>query len=434
MTPFDASKQASSLNGFGWILRPYKNSFGLFSVLLIFVAVLSVWLVSLISYQYKHRYFDQLSGIYPPIFSKANHNVDWPLIQESVRGISAVRKEHFGRLIDVCIDDNKGVGFRPVRTGIRTLSDETLAEQAAKYAASNINQRALEREVKGEVEGNVEGNAEGVWMSSTLYEVVFGEPYMGDTSNKTLTLIGRVKRRNREFVNAKTCQTNGRKVELPIIKVLPLAGGVRWLILRKTDVSRLNVAKQLTTINSVYTRAIGEKERWVYKDIQRFIALDPAKSVHLSTVKYWIDELPSALQIELEKIVTRFYIFLMLTFVMVMSFMINLYLMTQKNLQENFYLLRYYGVSRTAFFGKSALVLAGFWFTQSFVGFWVAYWLLSLTQPELFSGFGMSNYLKSVASQMTAFLALFTVVLPLCYMGYHFWTKDHNRKWKDIQH
>ena len=417
MTSFEPSKQASSLNGFGWILRPYKNSFGLFSVLLIFVAVLSVWLVSLISYQYKHRYFDQLSGIYPPIFSKASHNVDWPLIQENVSGISAVRKEHFGRLIDVCIDDNKGVGFRPVRTGIRTLSDETLAEQASKYAV-----------------GAVEGEAQGIWMSSTLYEVVFGEPYMGETANKTLTLIGRVKRRNREFVNAKTCQTNGQKVELPIIKVLPLAGDVRWLILQKSDVARLNVAKQLTTINSVYTRAIGEKERWVFQDIQQFIADDPTKAVHQSTVKYWIDELPSALQIELEKIVTRFYIFLMLTFVMVVSFMINLYLMTQKNLQENFYLLRYYGVSRTAFFSKSALVLVAFWFAQYFVGFWIAYWLLLMTQPELFAGFGMSNYLKSVASQMTAFLALFTVVMPLGYMGYHFLTKDHNRKWKDTQH
>ncbi|MCJ8274918.1 MAG: hypothetical protein MJK04_36640, partial [Psychrosphaera sp.] len=131
---------------------------------------------------------------------------------------------------------------------------------------------------------------------------------------------------------------------------------------------------------------------------------------------------------------TRFYIFLMLTFVMVMSFMINLYLMTQKNLQENFYLLRYYGVSKTAFFSKSALVLAVFWFTQYFIGFWVAYGLLLLTQPELFAGFAMGNYLKSVLSQLTAFLALFTVVLPLAYMGYHFWTSDYNRKWKDIQH
>ncbi|NQZ09065.1 MAG: hypothetical protein HRT35_18060 [Algicola sp.] len=413
MSQFDASAQASSLNGFGWILRPYKNSFGLFSVLLIFVAVLSVWLVSLISYQFKHRYFDQLSGIYPPIFSKASHNVDWPLIQQNVRGISGVYKEHFGRLIDVCIDDNKGVGFRPVRTGIRTLADETLADQVDKYTA-------------------VEG--EGVWMSSALYEVVFGEPYMGDTGSKTLTLISRIKRRNREFVNAKTCQTNGRKVELPIIKVLPLAGDVRWLILRKSDVARLNVAKKLTTIYSVYTRAIGEKERWVYQNIQDFIANDPAKTVHHSTVKYWIDELPSALQIQLEKIVTRFYIFLMLTFVMVMSFMINLYLMTQKNLQENFYLLRYFGVSKTTFFSKSAMALTVFWFTQYFVGFWVAYGLLLLTQPELFAGFAMGNYLKSVTSQLSAFLALFTVVLPLGYMGYHFWTNDYNRNWKDTQH
>lgn len=423
MTLFDSKNLASTVDGFGWILRPYKNHFGIFSVLLVFVAVLSVWLVSMMSYQFKQRYFNELSGIYPPIFinkrAETNANIDWDEVQKNVHGIDSVRKEHFGQLIDVCIDDNKGVGFRPVRTGIRTLADETLTEQTAKYGTGS------DTDITGQ----------GLWMSSALYEVVFGEPYTGNNSAKTITLIARIKRRNMEFVNPKTCQTNGRRIDLPIIKVLPLASETRWLVLRKTDVPKLNVAKQLTWITSVYTASIGNKERAIYQAIaeQTMVTKAQDNPFMMSPVKYWIDELPTELQIQLDKIETRFYLFLLLTFVMVLSFMINLYLMTQKNLQESFYLLRFYGVNKNRFFVQIAIVLILFWLCQYGAGFFAAWGLLRLAQPGLFANFAPLDYVLGATTSFSWVVAVVTVAFPMLYVYYHFWTKAHNCHWKGTQ-
>ncbi len=388
--------------GFAWILRPYKNSFGVVSILLIFVSILSVWLVSMMSYQYKQRYFNELSGIYPPIFARANADIDWDEIQQQVSGIKAVRKEHFAYLIDVCVDDGKGVGFRPVRSGIRTLAPDTLNEQALKYGATD---------------------QPGIWMSSALYEVIFGEPYVaGANTAQQLGLIGKLKRRKGHKFNRETCQTNGPTVQMPIIKVIPLAHEARWLIIKVSDTRSLNLSRQLTRISSVYTDTLGWDEWQIFQQI----AL-------LGPVNYWIDELPADLQINLERLETRFFIFLLLTFVMVLSFLFNLYLMTQKTFQQSFYLLRHYGVSKRQFFTHVAVALWLFWLIQSGLSFIATVYLLSILQPELFSLFSPLDYLQSLSKTSLAVVMFCSLLLPLTYLLPYFFRRHYNERWKGIQ-
>ncbi|MFT4925926.1 MAG: hypothetical protein ACI8WB_002021 [Phenylobacterium sp.] len=406
---------AQSLNGFGWVLRPFKNSSGLLSVLLIFITVWSLWLVSMVSWQFKQHYFDELRGIYPPIFTKANHNHDWPALKNHLSAITAVRKEHFTTLVDVCIDDNKDVGFRPVRTGIRTLAAPTLIEQSNKYQPN--------------------GQA-GVWMSSTLYEVIFGHPYAESTSspndNHTLTLVARLKRRSQETLNHKTCQTNGAKITLPIIKVLPLATPARWLILRKADLPQLNISKKLTPVTSIYTSANGNAERAVVNAINLYLQQNKQNGI-AAKVNYWIDELPFSLQVQREKLDIRFTLFAFLNCAMMLFFMIGFYLIQQKALQENLYLLRYYGVSKKSLFGHASSALTLFWLSLYVLGFVVAWQLLTVTQAKLFVDFNPLDYLHSFINGLTVLLLLSPGLLALLYLYYHFWTPAFNQQWKDSQ-
>ena len=395
-------KLSSSINGYAWILRSYRNRLGAFSVLLIFISVVAIWMVSLLTYQYKSLYFDELKGIYPSIFTKKSDRTNWSELTMKVKGIKDVRKEHFGTLVDVCIDDGKGVGFRPIRTGVRSLNIDTIKEQKTRY---------LSFEQKG------------VWISSELYEVIFGEPPSDVVTDKKISLIARPNYSNNESVNPITCETSAKKIELPIIRVLALANNARWLIVRTKDTPYLNLNRLLTEVTAVYSDYIGKDELQLYENISSY-----------TSVKFWINELPTNLQVNLDKLETALLIFMLLTFVLAISFLLNLYLMTQKTLQESFYILRFYAVRKKQFLWRVFIGISLFWLVIFSGGFLCSYLILLLIQDSLFESFNIIFFIQNIPVLYFFYVFIFSVILPIMYIYTHFIVKNYNIKWKGTQH
>jgi len=384
-----------SLLGYSWLLRSYFNRLGLFSTFLIFLTLTTLWLVSIITHQYKVTYFNELRGIYPPLYTHPGALLNFAK-ENKLEG--AIKQEHFMISLDVCIDDNKGLGYRPIRTGVRSLSHNTIAAQTSLYGAKNTH---------------------GVWLSSELYEVIFGEPASNIIENKSIKLVAS----DGDYLNPLTCQTNSSSIELPILKVIPLKSTDKWLIVKTETVESMYLDVRLNQIDVLYPTVSGNDEQQLYAKLRR----------HLD-VKYWVEQLPYTLQVNLKKLQMGVLLFLAMTCLMAISFVANLYLMTQKTLQENFYILRFYGVKRRRFFKSAFIALSVFWLMQFGLSLTVAYGILAFSDAELFQGFDLVSYLLNIPINIYIGLFFSSVFLPLLYILTHFVGNKYNHKWKDTQH
>ncbi|PKG83285.1 hypothetical protein CXF85_11180 [Colwellia sp. 75C3] len=388
----DILQKAKQLNGFGWVLRPYQNRLGVFSLLLIFTSLITLWLVNILTFQYKVTYFDELRGIYPPIFSHPGE-VDEQLIPVNVDR----REEHFMEGLTVCIGDSRGIGVRPIETGVRSLAIESLAEQNIRYPQSE---------------------QAGVWLSNELYEVIFGRPYNALQDSKKLINLYK---NNGAYFNLKTCQSDAKMNSYPILGVLPLHSNARWLVLRYQDVEPLNMAIRLAQVDVFYSKPHNERE--VFNAI----------NTHAKVI-YWIEQLPYHLKLILKKLQLGAFIFLTLTALMSLAFITNLYLMTQKSLQEGFYMMRFYGSNKSHLLRHAGIALSVFWLLMFSAALACAYAVLSVISKPLYDSFELFSFLASIPWYAYIITLLCTLVFPLVYILSHFYTRKFSQRWKDTQH
>jgi len=388
----DILQKAKQLNGFGWVLRPYQNRLGVFSLLLIFTSLITLWLVNMLTFQYKVTYFDELRGIYPPLFSQPGE-VDEQIIPANVHR----RKEHFMERLTVCIGDSRGFGVRPIETGVRSLTIESLAKQNQRYP---------------------QNNQAGVWLSNELYEVIFGRPYnaLKDTK-KVIELY----RSEGTYFNLNTCQSDAELNSYPILGVLPLHSHERWLVLRYQDVEPLNIAIRLAQVDVFYGKPHNEREVFNYLKTH-------------AEVSYWIEQLPYHLKLILKKLQLGALIFLTLTALMSLAFITNLYLMTQKSLQEGFYMMRFYGCNKSHLLRHAGIALTVFWLLMFSSALTCAYAALGVISKPLYDSFELFNFLASIPWYTYIITLLGTLIFPLIYILSHFYTRKFSHRWKDTQH
>jgi len=388
----DILQKAKQLDGFGWVLRPYQNRLGVFSLLLLFTSLIALWLVNILTFQYKVTYFDELRGIYPPIYSHFGE-VDEQIIPTNVQR----RKEHFMEGLTVCIGDDRGIGVRPIETGVRSLAIESLNEQNKRYPNSD---------------------QVGVWLSNELYEVIFGRPYNAlNDSQKSINLY----QNTGDYFNLKTCKSDAETNSYPILGVLPLHSNERWLVLRYQDVAPLNIAIRLVQVDVFYSKPHIEREIFNYLNTH-------------ANVSYWIEQLPYHLKLILKKLQLGALMFLTLTGLMSLAFITNLYLMTQKSLQEGFYMMRFYGSNKFRLLRHAGIALSVFWLLMFSAALACAYCALKVVSKPLYDSFELFTFLASIPWYAYIVTLFCTLVFPLTYILSHFYTRKFSQRWKDTQH
>ena len=434
MTAFNYNTKTLSqaLNGYAWILRPFYNSFGGLSLALLFISLTALWMMSLLSYQFKQHHFKELRGIYPPIYAPKTLDINREDIAKKSQ-VKAIRSEHFSHLVDVCINDElstvnipitelrttapKKVGFRPVRTSVRSLTPQSIKEQFS----------------------DNDNNINGVWLSSALYEVIYGKPFIQTTQGNSkatasIKVLPKLNRSQRKAFNPKTCQTDHRGVNLPIIKVLPLASNERWLIINTQVLKELNLYNKVKSIHAIYPKHQGQHEKQLFDRISHTVKANANKSGYIQhQLKYWVNQLPTDLQVQLEKLQFRFFNLALISLLMVLAYTSTLSLISQKILAESLYLLRFYGVNRSWFFTSSTVTVLIFFVSLYSTSFMAANGLLSAFYPQMFANFVATSYLGATFNGAKALLLLTPILLVLCYLAFHFASDNYNHSWERTQ-
>jgi hypothetical protein len=381
------------INGFRWILRPYANFYGVVSIALIFLVVSTLIFVSLLSYQYKKHYFDELKGVYPSFHSKLRfkNELETKLSHDN-QGI-ILEKEYFQRSLELCLKTSETAAPQSVTTGVRTLSNAS---------------SALPNALLGKVEGK------GVWMSLRLYESVFGHvPSKLSLPGNTLWLPVKG-----SVYDEQACKAR-EFIEYPVVKVFPLASSERWLVLRNDDIEKLHMVGDIVPIATI----LGNYDESKLESV----AINDARLFH------WFDMLSYKLKLRYRSLSAGFTVFLLFTVLLALSYFANLYKMTQKSILEGIFLLRFYGVSRLRLMSSMLIGLTCFWCLIIVFAFPASLALLSIVQASLFETFSAADFLLQLPVSSVIAMYVVTVWLPIAYV-FRYFVGSFSLKWRSVYH
>lgn len=144
-------------------------------------------------------------------------------------------------------------------------------------------------------------------------------------------------------------------------------------------------------------------------------------------------QLPLDLQLNLQKLEAYFKGFFFLVLAVASAYLINLYLLTQKKLQQGFYLLRFFAVDRIQFFTRVLITIIGFWSFVLITSFLLAIGLLKIFYTRLSTEFNVWQYLKQLDGPTLGFIAFVLIMIPFIYVYFHFIVTNFNQKWKGVQ-